>query len=124
MNKKDFNRRAYDVDWHAYDGPEYYDADRVAPALVALATVENIDMSRQSVPDPHSIYLNSVVASDLMFAVGNDHCGSYYPAAFRALDFIVEVALGVLRWLRETALSMRLPICIFLITTRENRWNF
>jgi len=36
---------------------------------------------------------NGTVCSTLLFAIGNDHSGSYYPVAREALPFIIEVAL-------------------------------
>lgn len=83
---KNFEDRILQLDWTKYLEPEYYDPEiisyypeRVAEALIAL---ENFDESDA----PHGI------ASKVRFAVGNDHRGTYYPAALEAIDLIIELS--------------------------------
>ena len=66
------------VDWSRYDGPKYYDSSVVADVLVSLAELENGGQAE-------------AVGRNVIWALGNDHAGAYYPAILGALDFIINI---------------------------------
>ena len=66
------------VDWSRYDGSEYYVSGIVADALVALAELEDGGQVK-------------AVGRNVIWALGNDHAGAYYPAVLGALDFIIRI---------------------------------
>ncbi len=79
MNKDLLISEVNNIDWPSYAGPDYYDYKSVPVTLrrlILLNEENNFD----------SVY-NSV-----LFAIGNNHCGSYYPAIIDALPIIFTVA--------------------------------
>lgn len=114
MDVQSFIARVQAVRWCQYNGPQYYAAGRVAPALVALATVETEDFSLQAMPNPPNVCLNGPVTSNVLFAIGNDHCGSYYPAVLGALGFLLEIALtGQNHIARNCAINILIDLYYF-----------
>ena len=96
MNTKHFITELTAVDWHSFGGSIDYRPKTVSTALLALALAdqeskEGIYHIEGTEPD---LLLNSKIASYVMFAVGNDHSGTYYPAIRKALPFIIQVALA------------------------------
>jgi hypothetical protein len=70
--------RIRSVRWEQYAGPEYYRPGEVVDALIDLV---RFDESRAR----HG--LNNKV----LFAVGNNHAGTYYPAIIAAADILIEI---------------------------------
>ena len=70
--------RIAEVAWDSYPRPSYIKVCRVPEALRALYYADEKDDSKD-------------VADQLSWAVGNDHCGSYYPVLLGALPFIEDV---------------------------------
>lgn len=66
------------VRWEKYTGPEFYRPGRLVQALVDLAM---FDESRTC----HDL------ANEVLFAVGNNHSGTYYPAVLEAVDILTEI---------------------------------
>jgi len=86
------------LDWNQYSGPEYYDSEEVHGALLQLIT-----LSLESE--------NTNVYNRVLFAVGNNHGGTYYPAILGALEFIVSVAVShETEIARNCALNMLIDI--------------
>jgi len=79
MDMDKFIQEVNAVDWHEFGGSIYYKPEKVADSLIALATAEN---------ELNNIYF------DVEFAIGNSHCGTYYPAVRKALPLIIDVALN------------------------------
>ena len=82
------------INWHKFDGSEYYKPENVPKSLVSLATV-----SQESIEGIYGggvsvqLLLNPKTATDVLFAIGNGHSGTYYSSVRSALPFIIEVAL-------------------------------
>lgn len=72
--------RITSVDWHKYKGTEYFNADDVAPALIELVQLTDAQKT-------DDIY------SHVLFAIGNNHAGTYYSVIEAALPFIIETAI-------------------------------
>lgn len=66
------------VDWTRFDGPPMYDSEKVPPALHALVNLETSESTED-------------VGNRLVYAIGNDHAGVYYPAVLEALDIIAQI---------------------------------
>lgn len=75
----EFERRVKETDWEQYVGPEHYYPDRVPTVLIALSKLDKTDKDDR-------LYNN------VLFAIGNNHAGTYYPAILGALTFIEEIA--------------------------------
>lgn len=66
------------VQWEQYAGPEYYRPGDLVEALVDLA---NFEQSRAD----HGL------ENKVLFAVGNNHAGTHYPAILEAADILIEI---------------------------------
>jgi hypothetical protein len=73
--------RIRSVRWEQYAGPEWYRPGELVEALIELAS---FDQSRAR----HALQ-NKV--NKVLFAVGNDHAGTYYPAILEAADILIEI---------------------------------
>ena len=95
MDTNQFLNDIRSVNWKDFNGPQYYNENRVVTALEALAAVSDEDTSG-FVPigmQTEPIVLNGRVYDDVLFAIGNNHAGTYYPAVYKAIGFIMQVAL-------------------------------
>ena len=97
------------ADWQKFDDAEYfrdrYDgidsfAQAVPPPLIALALIDkesndmlNMKMLKKQGMSRTDFISNATIESNVRFAIGNDHRGTYYPVIREALPFIIEVAL-------------------------------
>jgi len=71
-------QRIRSVRWEQYAGPDYYRPGDLVEALIDLA---NFDQSRAR----HGL------ENKVLFAVGNNHAGTYYPAILEAADILIEI---------------------------------
>jgi len=101
MDINQFTAEVNAVNWHCFSGPEHYRPESVPAALISLALAQESKESLDNFKDmdfgflsqERDLLLNSSIASDVKFSVGNDHSGSYYPAVRMALPFIIHVSL-------------------------------
>lgn len=70
--------KIYATKWSAYHGPEYYSADKVVNSLLSLVRL------RYEV-DKWQVY-NAVLSG-----IGNNHAGTYYPAALKAVPLLLQL---------------------------------
>jgi len=82
-----FEKKVRNIDWAKYLAPEYYDPEtmhfdpsRPVKALIKLSQFNSED----------NVSANNL-SSEILFAIGNDHRGTYYPAALEAIDLIIEI---------------------------------
>nr|WP_315484342.1 hypothetical protein [uncultured Undibacterium sp.] len=66
------------VDWKQYQGPEYYNPEELVQALLQLSAY---DESKAKYG----------LDNKVLFAVGNNHAGTYYPAILEAAGIIIEM---------------------------------
>jgi hypothetical protein len=78
MNIELIRNKIERLDWKQYCGPEYYEPIKVAPALLDLLNLEN------------PAEANSV-GDNVLFSIGNNHAGTYYPVILSALDIIISI---------------------------------
>lgn len=78
MSLEPIRKQIEEVDWSQYRGPEYYEPEAVAPVLLSLM---NLEYSSEA----------SGVGDRILFAIGNDHADTYYPAILSALDIIIAI---------------------------------
>ncbi|WP_422378436.1 hypothetical protein [Roseibium sp.] len=78
MDKSPLEKSILETDWSRFDGPEEYNPDEVAPALLDLLHLQHEGQADR-------------IQSMVLFAVGNNHRGTYYPALAIAIDFIIEI---------------------------------
>jgi hypothetical protein len=83
------------VGWHSFKG-DFYVPESVPLSLISLALPEQ--ESKEGIypiagitPD---VVLNPPIKSAVMFAIGNDHRGTYDPVIREALPFIIQIALS------------------------------
>jgi len=98
MNAEQFTLDVKSIDWHSFDDSPYYNPEQVPSALVSLfladeESKDGIDTSENFSDMNIDLLLNAEIASNVLFAIGNNHRGTYYNAAQKALPFIVQVAL-------------------------------
>lgn len=109
MNVQRFIKNVNNADWQKYDDAKYFQyrhdgissfAKTVPQALINLALVDkesdellDIRLLERIGKVRADIISNAPIRSNLMFAIGNDHAGVYYPVAREALPFIIEVAI-------------------------------
>jgi len=87
MDTKRFIEDVESIDWSIYKYNEYHNPQSISKALIALALVDKEENENKGVVLAPGVY-NSV-----LFAIGNNHAGTYYPVAQEALCFILQVAL-------------------------------
>lgn len=73
-----FEEKVKRIDWQKYVGPEYYAPNKLIDALIDL---NEFDESNAR----HGL------DNKVLFAVGNNHAGTYYPAILEAADLLVEI---------------------------------
>lgn len=87
MSDNSFEDKVRGVDWAKYLEPEYYDPkrmdyrpDRTIKALIQLSRCS--DLKAETAEN---------LGTDVRFAIGNDHRGTYYPAAIEAIDLLIDI---------------------------------
>ena len=80
MIPKHIIERLATTDWHKYDGQKKPDDNHVREALEELICLENESLLYK-------------VQDNLLFAIGNNHRGTYYPVTIQAIEFIIYVAI-------------------------------
>lgn len=81
MNKEQYINEILSKDWSIYSGPEYYEPQKVPKAIIDLISLNLEDSYDQ-------------VYNNFLFAIGNNHAGTYYPAILGTLKYIIEIALN------------------------------
>ena len=81
MDIKNIQKEINRIDWKSFSGPEHYEPDRVSDALSNL-----ISLKKESLSDK--------VYNNVLFAIGNNHAGTYYPAVQKALKYIIQTAIS------------------------------
>ena len=81
-----------DIAWDQFPGPEQYEPDSVVPSLHRLAAAQTFD-------EAEAAYTN------VLFAVGNNHAGTLYPASQAALPFVLAIGLEGNGWAKWGALQ-------------------
>jgi hypothetical protein len=104
MNLDRFIVNVNNVDWQQFDDAEYFKyrhdginsfAQTVPQSLIALALaeLESKECIYQIAGITPDLLLNAPVVNDVMYAIGNNHSGTYYPVIRKALPFIIQLAL-------------------------------
>ena len=83
------------INWINLSDSLYYKPEKVPISLISLCCAENeckegIYQIDDVEPD---LLLNTKICNDMLFAIGNNHRGTYYSVVRRALPFILQVAL-------------------------------
>ncbi|UHQ22332.1 hypothetical protein LVB77_16915 [Lysobacter sp. 5GHs7-4] len=89
---QDFEQRVAAVDWNAYPRPPWSDAAQVRDALRQALRAHD---RAGSVAAYHA----------LLYAVGNNHAGTYHAIALAVLPFLAELMRHGAGWPRSTALE-------------------
>jgi len=95
MDIKQFITEVETANWYSYNGPTYYRPKDAPSSLIslALADKESTEGKYHIEGVEADLNLNPKITNDVLFAIGNNHSGSYYPAVREALPFIVQIAL-------------------------------
>lgn len=75
---RSINKKIVEIDWDKYTGPESYDPVRLKQALIAL---NNYDESNAK----------NGLDNEILFSLGNNHRGTFYPAVLEALDILISI---------------------------------
>ncbi len=80
-----FEKKIRSIDWVKYLAPEYYDPNKMDfdPDKLAEVLIELGQINESS--------CNNGFLNEVRYAIGNDHRGTYYPAALEAIDLIIEI---------------------------------
>ncbi len=78
MNNHHIESRIRNTDWSEYLGPEYFSPDELIESLIDLNNYDTVNAE-------HGL------DNKVLFAVGNNHAGTYYPAILSAVDIIIEI---------------------------------
>ena len=81
------------VSWSAYASPEHYKPSEPPRAFRHLVSAQNES-------DATATY------NEMLFAIGNNHRGSYYAAARPAVPLLVQAAVMLSGWPRSTAVEI------------------
>ncbi|MCL2365175.1 MAG: hypothetical protein FWC71_10985 [Defluviitaleaceae bacterium] len=100
MEINNFIERVNNANWQKYDNGINSFAQTVPQTLIDLARVDqesdellDLRLIERLGESRANMIANAPIGSNLLFAIGNDHAGSYYAVAQVALPFIIEVAL-------------------------------
>ncbi len=67
-----------EVDWSSYEGPEDYNPEELIEALLHLNAYDESNAKNG-------------LDNKVLFAVGNNHRGTYYPAILGAADLLIKI---------------------------------
>jgi hypothetical protein len=81
------------VSWASYAGSEYYDHLEPPRAFRRLVAAQNESDA-------------TAAHNEMLFAIGNNHRGSYYAAARPAVPLLVQAAVTLSGWPRSTAVEI------------------
>ena len=118
MHLKQYEKEVLSVDWSEFTDNRWYKPAKVAPALIALAQADiymQADICMKLFdPETTDVLLNTANSNRVLFAIGNDHAGTYYSAVRKALPFIIQVALdGNHRVARNVAINCLVDLYYF-----------
>lgn len=82
-----------EIDWTQLPGPKWYKPTSVPKAFHALLLADDEASAREA-------------CNDMLFAVGNNHAGSLYPAAAVAVHEVLRIAEERTGWVRSAALDI------------------
>lgn len=90
----DARLRAIDeADWERFPGPKYYSPDEARIALRRLAAAGTEEEAQEAY---HAV----------LFGVGNNHQGTFYPAVIAAIPLLVQMSVSGSPWTRWGALEV------------------
>jgi hypothetical protein len=98
------------TNWSLFPGPKYYRPDDVEPALAGLAAVSSEHTAREA--------YNTV-----LFAIGNNHAGTLYPAVVGAVPRILTLATKGQGWVRRAAMNILVDVLTFEIEPGFERFT-
>jgi hypothetical protein len=78
MDIEKIKKKIQEIDWSQYKGPKYYEPESVPPAILSLLNLKNSSDA-------------NLVGDRILFSIGNNHAGTYYPAVLSALDIIIDI---------------------------------
>jgi hypothetical protein len=81
------------MQWDAFDQPEWNTCNSIVDALTGLITATDAQSS-------------SAAYHHVLYAVGNNHAGTYYPVLIAVLPFLEKIAIEGTDWPQRTALSI------------------
>lgn len=89
MKNESFEKKVHSIDWSKYLTSKYHDPEKMSykPERTIKALIH---LSRYN-EDESPPELGAGISSEVRFAIGNDHRGTYYPAALEAIDLIIEI---------------------------------
>ncbi|KRD34375.1 hypothetical protein ASE35_11755 [Lysobacter sp. Root916] len=105
---QDFERRVAAVDWDAYERPQWSDAAQVRAALADALHAHDRTSSERAY---HAV----------LYAVGNNHAGTYHAIALAVLPFLGELMRHGQGWARSTALEAFFDLALSFEPDRDQQ---
>jgi hypothetical protein len=99
VSRDDLKAAIDSADWERFPGPEYYNPEKARRSLNRLLAAEDEAQSWKAY-------------TDVLYGIGNDHRGSFYPAALAAVPLLVRIAASGLQWPRFGALQVLTDLLI------------
>ena len=87
-------------DWSKFTGPQHYEPDKVDGALAALESASSREQAQAAY-------------DRVLFAIGNNHGGTLYPAAAAAAPEILKLAIDGTGWHRWGAFEVLVELTVF-----------
>ncbi|MGG9963736.1 hypothetical protein [Ferruginibacter sp. SUN106] len=81
ISEAEFIGKINHINWSQFNEPEYYRPDNVVLSLTNLVNLRNED-------EKWNIY------NDVLFAVGNNHAGTYYPVITEVLPLVTRLLIS------------------------------
>lgn len=78
MTEKDIINEVKSTNWKAYEGPKYFKPHKLVDALLNLVQLRREDYKWDTY-------------NEILFAIGNNHAGTYYPAILAALPLLIKL---------------------------------
>ena len=85
------------LNWAEFPQPKWNSPGEVPEALLQMIQVENKTEAQSAY---HRV----------LFSLGNDHAGTYYPAAIHAVPFLIEMLAHDKDFVREAALDVLIDL--------------
>lgn len=110
MNKTNLIDQIHAIAWDTYDQPAWNTSQSIIDALTSLMTVTDAQSST-------SAYHN------VLYAVGNNHAGTYYPVLIAVMPFLEQMAVEGTDWPQRAALSILDDLLASFSPELDHEWG-
>ncbi len=94
------------TDWSLYGGQDHFNSNNVETAFKRMIYLDEESLLEE-------------VQNDFLFAIGNNHRGTYYPVTLQAIEFIIFIALDSESEISRYA-ALEILILVYCTFSAEN----